>query len=73
MRWLKSIYPTAKTTAVEINPEMRDELSASANIVHIGAIEECLSELQGSTYDLIVLLDVLEHLRDLRGHSPEDL
>jgi 2-polyprenyl-3-methyl-5-hydroxy-6-metoxy-1,4-benzoquinol methylase len=64
LRWLKTLYPTAETTAVELNPEMRSELNASADIVHIGAVEECLSELDGKTYDLIVLLDVLEHLHD---------
>jgi 2-polyprenyl-3-methyl-5-hydroxy-6-metoxy-1,4-benzoquinol methylase len=62
--WLKSIYPAAETTAVELNPELRDDLKRNSDVVLIGAIEECLSELEGATFDLIVMLDVLEHLHD---------
>ena len=60
LKWLKSIYPRAETTAVEINSALRDELEENADVAIIGPIDEVYSQLK--TYDLILLLDVLEHL-----------
>lgn len=60
LNWLRTLYPGAQTTAVEINPELRDELERNADVVVIGPIDDNLSQLQN--YDLILLLDVLEHL-----------
>jgi 2-polyprenyl-3-methyl-5-hydroxy-6-metoxy-1,4-benzoquinol methylase len=62
LKWIKTVYPAAETTAVELNPALRDELQRNADLVLIGSIEETLSSLR--TYDLILLLDVLEHLPD---------
>lgn len=62
LRWLKTIYPAAVTTGVELNPEMFSELGNNADIAVIGAIDECLSRL--AKYDLVLLLDLLEHLPD---------
>jgi 2-polyprenyl-3-methyl-5-hydroxy-6-metoxy-1,4-benzoquinol methylase len=62
LKWLKTLYPQAETTAVELNPDLLDELKHNADVAVIGPIEEALSELK--SYDLILLLDVLEHLPD---------
>jgi 2-polyprenyl-3-methyl-5-hydroxy-6-metoxy-1,4-benzoquinol methylase len=65
LKWLKGLYPTAETTAVELNPALFDELRLNADITIIGSIDETFSQL--NSYDLILLLDVLEHLPDSVG------
>lgn len=62
LKWIKSIYLQAETTAVELNPKLRNELEANADLVLIGAVDETLPLLK--SYDLILLLDVIEHLPD---------
>ena len=62
LRWLKGRYPKAETTAVEINTALLGELKQNADIAIIGPIDETISQLK--SYDLILLLDVLEHLTD---------
>src|SRR3974390_559041 len=44
--WLKTLYPNAQTTAVEINPALRHELEQNADVVIIGPIDENTSQLQ---------------------------
>ena len=65
LRWLKTLHSNVETTGVEINPALRVELQRNADVAIIGPIEETLSRL--TTYDLILLLDVLEHLHDSLG------
>ena len=65
LKWLKEVYPTAETTAVELNSALFDELRLNADITVIGSIDETFSQLK--SYDLILLLDVLEHLPDSIG------
>jgi 2-polyprenyl-3-methyl-5-hydroxy-6-metoxy-1,4-benzoquinol methylase len=62
LKWLKTLYPKAETTAVEINPALSDELKQNADVAIIGPLEQTFAQLK--TYDLILLLDVLEHLPD---------
>lgn len=62
LRWIKTIYPDAVTTGVELNSGMAAELSRNADVAIIGNVSECMPRLK--TYDLILLLDVLEHLVD---------
>lgn len=62
LRWLKTIYPSAITTGVELNDALAGELSQNADVAIIGNINECHTRLK--KYDLILLLDVLEHLID---------
>ena len=62
LNWLKSIYPNAETTGVEINSALHAELKKNADVAIIGDVDGCFSQLQN--YDLILLLDVLEHLVD---------
>ena len=62
LKWLKTLYPKTETTAVEINPTLLGELRQNVDVALIGPIEETFPQL--NTYDLILLLDVLEHLSD---------
>jgi SAM-dependent methyltransferase len=62
LRWMRTIYPNAVTTGVEINDAVAEELSRNADVAIIGGIDECLPRLK--KYDLILLLDILEHLVD---------
>jgi 2-polyprenyl-3-methyl-5-hydroxy-6-metoxy-1,4-benzoquinol methylase len=65
LRWLKTKFPGAQTTGVEINAALTSDLKRNADIAITGGIDEC-SPLLGS-YDLILFLDVLEHLVDPGG------
>jgi len=65
LKWLKSIFPGAVTTGVELNEQMRPLLSQNVDRAIIGNIDDNISSLE--TYDLILLLDVLEHLDDPVG------
>jgi 2-polyprenyl-3-methyl-5-hydroxy-6-metoxy-1,4-benzoquinol methylase len=65
LRWVKTFFPKAETTGVELNPEMLGELQENADVALIGDIDACLPKLK--TYNLILLLDVLEHLKDSTG------
>ena len=69
LSWLKSLYPNAETTGTEINPALEAELVRNADVTIIGSIDDCLPQLK--TYDLILLLDVLEHLPDSLGTLKE--
>ncbi|SCB08486.1 Methyltransferase domain-containing protein [Bradyrhizobium shewense] len=62
LRWLKGYYPNAETTGVEINPALSDELGRNVDRAIIGSVDEIIVQLK--KYDLILLLDVLEHLPD---------
>jgi 2-polyprenyl-3-methyl-5-hydroxy-6-metoxy-1,4-benzoquinol methylase len=62
LAWLKTIYPGAQTTGIELNPDLEVELKKNADVAIIGDVNECIAQL--GTYDLILLLDVLEHLPD---------
>ena len=33
LKWLKTIYPKAETTAVELNPDLLDELKQNADVM----------------------------------------
>jgi 2-polyprenyl-3-methyl-5-hydroxy-6-metoxy-1,4-benzoquinol methylase len=62
LKWIKALYPKSETTAVELNSTLLPELRQNVDVPIIGAIEEAIPQLK--TYDLILLLDVLEHLLD---------
>jgi SAM-dependent methyltransferase len=47
---------------VELNPELKDELKKNADVAIFESIDECVTRLE--TFDLILLLDVLEHVPD---------
>ena len=62
LKWVKTLYPRVETTAVEINPELLTDLRRNVDVPIIGSIDSAIGQLK--TYDLILLLDVLEHLTD---------
>lgn len=62
MKWIKSLNPKTETTAVEINSTLLHELRRNVDVPIIGPIDDALPQLK--TYDLILFLDVLEHLLD---------
>lgn len=65
LAWLKTIFPQAQTTGIELNPALVLELEKNADIAVIGDIDQCYARL--ARYDLILFLDVLEHLTDSLG------
>jgi SAM-dependent methyltransferase len=65
LQWLKTIFPRAETTGVEVNAGLHDKLKQRADVAIISDVNSCFSQL--GTYDLILLLDVLEHLVDSAG------
>jgi 2-polyprenyl-3-methyl-5-hydroxy-6-metoxy-1,4-benzoquinol methylase len=65
LKWLKSLFPNAHTTGIELNPKLHDELRQNCDIAIVGDIQDASTRL--ATYDLIILLDVLEHLWDALG------
>ncbi len=65
LRWLKSLFPRAHTTGVEINEALLPELGQNVDTAIIGAVEDVVPQL--GRYDLILALDVLEHLVDSLG------
>jgi 2-polyprenyl-3-methyl-5-hydroxy-6-metoxy-1,4-benzoquinol methylase len=62
LKWLKSFYLDAETTGVEINAALYEQLKENADVAIIDNIGACLTRLK--SYDLILLLDVLEHISD---------
>jgi SAM-dependent methyltransferase len=62
LKWLKTIFPGIHTTGVELNEDMRSALSQNSDLCFIGRVEDHFDGL--GQYDLILLLDVLEHLHD---------
>src|SRR5579872_3759409 len=63
--WLKKLYPDAATTGIELNAALHSELLRNADVAIISPIEDCINQL--GKYDLILALDVLEHLPDSLG------
>lgn len=62
LAWLRGLYPSAHTIGLEGNGEVRAQLSLNASEVHILDLTGEAPDL-GSP-DLILFLDVLEHLPD---------
>jgi 2-polyprenyl-3-methyl-5-hydroxy-6-metoxy-1,4-benzoquinol methylase len=62
LKWIKALNPETETTAVEINSALLHELKQNVDVPIIGPVDEAIPQLK--TYDLILLLDVLEHLAD---------
>jgi SAM-dependent methyltransferase len=65
LRWLKALYPQSETVGIEYHPPNRVPLETNADSFYIGDAEIFSKDI--GMFDLILFLDVLEHLR-----SPED-
>jgi 2-polyprenyl-3-methyl-5-hydroxy-6-metoxy-1,4-benzoquinol methylase len=63
LMWLKSIYSAVTTCGVELNPALEADLQEHADVAIIGDIDHLISQV-ASKFDLILLLDVLEHVPD---------
>lgn len=63
--WLKSIYPGSRTIGLEGKAELLDELARNVDEPHIVDLNAPLPDLEPA--DLVLLLDVLEHLIDPEG------
>lgn len=63
LRLLRRIYPSAELFAFEVEESLRDALAESCAQVHIGSLEDDWPVDLGR-FDLILALDVLEHLRN---------
>ncbi|ARN81496.1 class I SAM-dependent methyltransferase [Methylocystis bryophila] len=58
--WLKTKYPDARLTGIEVNPELRPELEKKLDEVHIVDLNSTMPSFEAP--DLVLFLDVLEHL-----------
>lgn len=65
--WLKTLFPRAKTVGLEGNPALREELESKVDEVHIVDLNSSTIPSVGPA-DLVLYLDVLEHL-----NAPEKL
>ncbi len=75
--WLRERWPTAHFTGIDCLEEAREELAQAADVSFIADLDRALPQLD--RYDLILALDVLEHLvdpwtvlRNLADHLTDD-
>jgi 2-polyprenyl-3-methyl-5-hydroxy-6-metoxy-1,4-benzoquinol methylase len=64
LNWLKKKFHCHQTIGVEINTEAANEARSRVDIVHCGDIETIEIDVPEQSIDLILCLDVLEHLKD---------
>ena len=60
LKWLKSFSPNTETVGLEVNSALGEELSRNVDVAVIKSAEDDWDDL--GTFDLIMCLDVLEHL-----------
>lgn len=64
LRWLKGNYNCSKTIGVEYSPEAAASAKENVDAVFSGDIETLELDVAEGSVDLLLCLDVLEHLRD---------
>jgi len=64
LKWLKESNMCKTTTAIELVESMAKEAEKSVDKVYIGDCEKIVLDLIPNSYDLILCLDVLEHMID---------
>lgn len=62
--WLRSIRTVSLTEGIEISAPMAERARASIDVVHVGDLDTWSFALSQTDFDLVLALDVLEHLRD---------
>jgi 2-polyprenyl-3-methyl-5-hydroxy-6-metoxy-1,4-benzoquinol methylase len=62
LAWLQTLYPAAHTIGLEYNEELRPQLAANAHEHYVLDIDKGIPPLE--PVDLLLCLDVLEHLPD---------
>lgn len=64
MRWLRGLRRVDHATGVELVPEVARAAASAFDEVTVGNIESIDLQLPPNTFDMIIALDVLEHLVD---------
>jgi 2-polyprenyl-3-methyl-5-hydroxy-6-metoxy-1,4-benzoquinol methylase len=64
LKWLKESNMCNTTSAIELVESMAKEAEKSVDKVYIGDCEKIVLDLVPNSYDLILCLDVLEHMID---------
>lgn len=64
LKWLKELNLCKTTSAIELVENMAREAKKTVDYVLVGDCEKIVLELTPNTYDLILCLDVLEHMID---------
>jgi len=64
LKWLKESNMCKTTSAIELVESMAKEAEKSVDKVYIGDCEKIVLDLVPNSYDLILCLDVLEHMID---------
>ena len=64
MRWLRGIRDVEHASAIELVPEAAREAASAFDEIMVGNIESMVLELPPESFDLVIALDVLEHLVD---------
>lgn len=62
LAWLKIVYPNLRTVGIEGNGTLRDQLKNNVDDALIADLDLGIPKL--GSFDLILALDVLEHLKD---------
>lgn len=64
LKWLKQRFPQAETIGIEYWSGAKEQLQRNADVAIMADLEQGLPPDLVGTFDLILALDVLEHLRD---------
>ena len=64
LAWLRDTGMAAHTTGIEIDPDAAAVARTRVDTLHEGSVEQWLPRLREDSYDLVLGLDVLEHLVD---------
>jgi 2-polyprenyl-3-methyl-5-hydroxy-6-metoxy-1,4-benzoquinol methylase len=67
LRWLKEEFGASRTVGVEINEKLGDDVRSNADVALIGDGASTERAAAHGPYDLILFMDVLEHLTDPWG------
>lgn len=67
MAWLRSVRPVHYAVGIELVPEAAEAARAAFDKVITGSVEDVLGSIENDSFDLILALDVLEHLADAQG------
>jgi SAM-dependent methyltransferase len=64
MRWLRGIRQIDHASGIELVPEIAREASSAFDEITVGNIESMALNFAANSFDLIIALDVLEHMVD---------
>jgi len=64
LNWLKKTGKCSKTIGIEYNPDIAEAAKENVDIIMSGDVEQIDPNIAEGSVDLLLCLDVLEHLRD---------